>query len=186
MSQITKNALAASLKRLLSKKELSKITISNITNECGVNRQTFYYHFKDIYDLVEWACVEDGKRALQGKRTYNSWQEGLEQIFKAVLENKPFIMNVYRSVSKEQIESYLYKLTFELIEGVVNEKAEGTGLPEEDKRFIADFYKYGFVGVMLDWIKDGMQEDYSTIVKKMSLTLHGNISNSIGNFLDEG
>lgn len=48
-------------------------------------------------------------------------------------------MNVYRSVSKEQIESYLYKLTFELIEGVVNEKAEGTGLPEEDKRFIADF-----------------------------------------------
>ena len=102
--------------------------------------------------------MEDGKRALQGKRTYNSWQEGLEQIFKAVLENKPFIMNVYRSVSKEQIESYLYKLTFELIEGVVNEKAEGTG----------------------------MQEDYSTIVKKMSLTLHGNISNSIGNFLDEG
>ena len=103
-----------------------------------------------------------------------------------MLENKPFIMNVYRSVSKEQIESYLYKLTFELIEGVVNEKAEGTGLPEKDKRFIADFYKYGFVGVMLDWIKDGMQEDYSTIVKKMSLTLHGNISNSIGNFLDEG
>ena len=64
--------------------------------------------------------------------------------------------------------------------------SEGTGLPEKDKRFIADFYKYGFVGVMLDWIKDGMQEDYSTIVKKMSLTLHGNISNSIGNFLDEG
>ena len=53
-------------------------------------------------------------------------------------------------------------------------------------RVRADFYKYGFVGVMLDWIKDGMQEDYSTIVKKMSLTLHGNISNSIGNFLDEG
>ena len=186
MSQITKRALEASLKKLLTKKPLDKITITDITEDCGINRMTFYYHFKDIYDLVEWACVEDGKRALQGKRTYNSWQEGLEQIFKAVLENKPFIMNVYRSVSKEQIESYLYKLTFELIEGVVNEKAEGTGLPEEDKRFIADFYKYGFVGVMLDWIKDGMQEDYSTIVKKMSLTLHGNISNSIGNFLDEG
>ena len=54
MSQITKNALAASLKKLLSKKELSKITITNITEECGVNRQTFYYHFKDIYDLLEW------------------------------------------------------------------------------------------------------------------------------------
>ena len=178
MSNTTKRALEASLKKLLLQKPLDKITIQDLTTDCGISRMAFYYHFKDIYDLVEWACVEDGKRALQGKRTYNSWQEGLEQIFKAVLENKPFIMNVYRSVSKEQIESYLYKLTFELIEGVVNEKAEGTGLPEEDKRFIADFYKYGFVGVM--------QEDYSTIVKKMSLTLHGNISNSIGNFLDEG
>ena len=186
MSNTTKRALEASLKKLLLQKPLDKITIQDLTTDCGISRMAFYYHFKDIYDLVEWACVEDGKRALQGKRTYNSWLEGLEQIFKAVLENKPFIMNVYRSVSKEQIESYLYKLTFELIEGVVNEKAEGTGLPEEDKRFIADFYKYGFVGVMLDWIKDGMQEDYSTIVKKMSLTLHGNISNSIGNFLDEG
>ena len=177
MSNTTKRALEASLKKLLLQNPLDKITIQDLTTDCGISRMAFYYHFKDIYDLVEWACVEDGKRALQGKRTYNSWQEGLEQIFKAVLENKPFIMNVYRSVSKEQIE---------LIEGVVNEKAEGTGLPEEDKRFIADFYKYGFVGVMLDWIKDGMQEDYSTIVKKMSLTLHGNISNSIGNFLDEG
>ena len=175
MSNTTKRALEASLKKLLLQKPLDKITIQDLTTDCGISRMAFYYHFKDIYDLVEWACVEDGKRALQGKRTYNSWQEGLEQIFKAVLENKPFIMNVYRSVSKEQIESYLYKLTFELIEGVVNEKAEGTGLPEEDKRFIADFYKYGFVGVMLDWIKDGMQEDYSTIVKKMSLTLHGNM-----------
>lgn len=126
MSNTTKRALEASLKKLLLQKPLDKITIQDLTTDCGISRMAFYYHFKDIYDLVEWACVEDGKRALQGKRTYNSWQEGLEQIFKAVLENKPFIMNVYRSVSKEQIESYLYKLTFELIEGVVNEKAEGT------------------------------------------------------------
>ena len=53
MSEITKKALATSLKKLLSKKELSKITIANITNDCGVNRQTFYYHFKDVYDLLE-------------------------------------------------------------------------------------------------------------------------------------
>ena len=144
MSNTTKRALEASLKKLLLQKPLDKITIQDLTTDCGISRMAFYYHFKDIYDLVEWACVEDGKRALQGKRTYNSWQEGLEQIFKAVLENKPFIMNVYRSVSKEQIESYLYKLTFELIEGVVNEKAEGTGLPEEDKRFIADFLQVWF------------------------------------------
>ena len=54
MSEITKKALAESLKKLLSKNKLNKITIKEITEDCGVNRQTFYYHFKDIYDLLEW------------------------------------------------------------------------------------------------------------------------------------
>ena len=56
MSQVTKRALEASLKNLLLKKPLSKITINDITEDCGINRMTFYYHFKDIYDLVEWSC----------------------------------------------------------------------------------------------------------------------------------
>ena len=59
MSQITKRALEASLKNLLLQKPLNKITINDITEDCGINRMTFYYHFKDIYDLVEWACLED-------------------------------------------------------------------------------------------------------------------------------
>ena len=62
MSQITKRALEASLKKMLLQKPLDKITIADLTDDCGVNRMTFYYHFKDIYDLVEWACVEDAAR----------------------------------------------------------------------------------------------------------------------------
>lgn len=68
MSQVTKRALEASLKNLLLKKPLSKITINDITEDCGINRMTFYYHFKDIYDLVEWSCAEDAKKALEGKK----------------------------------------------------------------------------------------------------------------------
>ena len=64
MSQMTKRALEASLKKLLLQKPLNKITISDIAEDCGISRMTFYYHFKDIYDLVEWACVEDAARAL--------------------------------------------------------------------------------------------------------------------------
>lgn len=67
MSQITKRALARSLKKLLRQRALNKITISDITNDCGINRMTFYYHFKDIYDLVEWMCMEDGRKALEEK-----------------------------------------------------------------------------------------------------------------------
>ena len=91
MSQITKRALEESLKKMLLKKPVNKITISDITEDCGINRMTFYYHFKDIYDLVEWSCVEDAARALDGKKTYDTWQQGFQQIFQAVLDNKPFV-----------------------------------------------------------------------------------------------
>ena len=69
MSQITKRALEASLKNLLLKKPLNKITVNDITDDCGINRMTFYYHFKDIYDLVEWSCLEDASKALKKRRT---------------------------------------------------------------------------------------------------------------------
>ena len=78
MSQVTKRALEASLKNLLLKKPLDKITINDITEDCGINRMTFYYHFKDIYDLIEWCCVEDAKKALEGKKTYQLYRDYLD------------------------------------------------------------------------------------------------------------
>lgn len=182
MSQVTKRALEASLKNLLLKKPLSKITINDITENCGISRMTFYYHFKDIYDLVEWSCLEDAKRALEGKKTYETWQQGILQIFEAVLENKPFIINVYRSVSREHVENYLFRLTYDLLIGVVNEKSAGLTVREEDKEFIADFYKYAFVGVMLNWVKDDMKEDPHRIVDRISLIMHGNVTEALDKF----
>ena len=181
MSQVTKRALEASLKKLLLEKPLHKITISDITNDCGVNRMTFYYHFKDIYDLVEWACVEDASRALAGKKTYETWQEGFYQIFQAVLENKPFILNVYHSVSREQVELYLHKLTYDLLIGVV-EEAQGLAVRQEDKEFIANFYKYALVGLMLDWVKDGMRQDPKAIITRLSTLVQGNVRTALERF----
>ena len=80
MSQITKRALEQSLKNLLLQKPLTKITVSDITDDCGVNRMTFYYHFKDIYDLIEWSFLEDAKRALEQNKTYDTWQQGFLQM----------------------------------------------------------------------------------------------------------
>lgn len=182
MSNTTKQALEASLKQMMLKKPLDKITIRDITEDCGVSRMAFYYHFKDIYDLVEWSCVEDASRALQGKKTYDTWQEGLLQIFEAVLENRPFILNAFRCISRDQMERFLFKLTYGLIRGVVEEKSQGVEISEADKSFIAEFYKYSFVGIMLDWIKQGMNQDVHVIVQKISTTMQGNITNSIHNF----
>ena len=164
MSSITKQALEHALKSLLLKKPFHKITINDITEECGVSRMTFYYHFKDIYDLVEWSCIEDAARALEGKKSYDTWQEGFLNIFHAVLENKP------------------YKLVYDLIYNVVEEKAQGLHVPEEDKAFIADFYKYAFVGIMLDWIKNGMTEPPERIIERISILIQGDIARAVGKF----
>lgn len=182
MSQITKRAMEASLKKLLLEKPLDKITINDITDDCGINRMTFYYHFRDIYDLVEWACEEDAAKALAGNKTYDTWQQGLLEIFKVVRENKPFIMNVYRSVSREQVERYLFKVTYDLLLNVVNEEAEDKPVAEEDKSFIAHFYKYAFVGIMLDWIRGDMKEDPEQIVSQISLLMHGNFSKALESY----
>lgn len=148
MSQITKNALATALKKLLSKKELSKITISNITEECGVNRQTFYYHFKDIYDLLEWIFTNEVIEEIDNEIEEN-WQQKFIYIFEYVIQNKEFIKNVYSSGSKEY------------------------------------FYKYGFVGVMEEWIETGMKEKPQKIVSKLNDIIEGDMEKAIEKLSEE-
>lgn len=182
MSQVTKRALEQSLKNLLLKKPLTEITVGDITEDCGINRMTFYYHFKDIYDLVEWSCLEDAKRALEEKKTYDTWQQGFLQIFKAVQENKPFILNVYRCVHREQVEKYLQPLVDQLLLNVINEEAAGITVRDEDKQFIAQVYSYMFIGLMLDWIEDDMREDPQQIVEKLSKLIKGSVSVALSRF----
>ena len=182
MPQFTKYALENSLKKLLLQKPLNKITINDITEDCGINRMTFYYHFKDIYDLVEWACLEDAKRALDEKKTYDTWQQGLLQIFEAVQENKPFILNVYRCVHREQVEKYLQPLVDQLMLDVIEEESASMVIREEDKQFIAKIYAYIFIGVMLDWIKDDMREAPQEIVARLVKLLRGSVTAALRRF----
>ena len=181
MSQVTKRALEQSLKNLLLKKPLNKITITDITEDCGINRMTFYYHFQDIYDLVEWVCYEDAKKALENKKTHDTWQQGLTQLLYAVRDNKPFIINVYNCVDIGQVEKYLKPLTDDLVLGVVEEESANVTVHEEDKKFIAQVYSYCFVGIMLDWIKGGMKTDYHQIVEKISTMVKGTMTHCMEN-----
>ncbi len=182
MSQITKNALVDSLKHMLLQKPLNKITVTDIAEDCGINRMTFYYHFKDIYDLVEWACIQDARRALDNKKTHDTWQEGFLHILYAVRENRPFIMNVYRCVSREQVEKYLNPLADDLVMGVVAEQSAGMVVREEDKAFIAQVYGYVFVGVMLDWIRDDMKTEPESLAARLALVLRDDVMMALERF----
>ena len=177
MSELTKKGLAVSLKKLLSKKELSKITISNITDECGVNRQTFYYHFKDIYDLLEWVYKNEVIDEIDNKD--EDWQQRFLYIFKYVLKNKEFVKNTYNSISREYLLRFIYMQTNKLLIDFIDKESEGMNIKVEDKKFMADFYKYGFVGILQEWIEDGMKEEPEIIIKKLNNIIEGDFKKAL-------
>ena len=165
------------LKKLLSKKELSKITISNITDECGVNRQTFYYHFKDIYDLLEWIYKNEVIDEIDNKD--EEWQQRFLYIFKYVLKNKEFVKNTYNSISREYLLRFIYMQTNKLLIDFIDKESEGMNIKVEDKKFMADFYKYGFVGILQKWIEDGMKEEPEGIIRKLNSIIEGDFKKAL-------
>ena len=182
MSQVTKRALVASLKNQLLKKPLDKVTISDITDDCGISRMTFYYHFKDIYDLIEWAFEEEASRILEGKKDYDTWQQGYLRIFEDLNANKPFIINVYRSISQEQVEQYLYKIVDPLLHEFVDKETQDISIQDEDKQFVIDFFKYALVGMVLEWIRRDMKTDPVLLTQRLNKLLHGGIRRTLLKF----
>lgn len=182
MSQVTKKALAASLKKLMMYTPLDRITVKDIVTDCGVNRQTFYYHFQDIYDLLGWIYKSEAFGSIADYRTYDTWQQGFLMIFHYVSDNRAFCLNSFRSLGRDHLEEFLYSVTFKLLIGVVNEVAEGTSIADEYKNFIADFYTLAFIGLMLKWLKNGTHDDPETIIENLSRLIEGNIGKGIDNY----
>jgi probable dihydroxyacetone kinase regulator len=180
VSLITKKAIAGSLKKLILQHPLNKLTIRHITDDCGINRQTFYYHFRDIYDLVEWIYTYDAAQAIGENKTYDTWQEGYRQIFHYIEENRDFVTRTYHALSREFLERILYDRTYQLLLGVIREKARGHAVVEGDVSFIAHFYKYGFVGLILDWVDRGLREDPELIITQLNNLICGDIEKALG------
>lgn len=184
MSQVTKKALAASLKKLLAQKTLDKISVVELTADCGVNRQTFYYHFKDIYDLAEWVVLGEAESVLKEEMTFDTWKQDTLRVFNAALENKPLALNAYRSLHREQMERYLYKVMFNQFIKILNEKTTETRLrvTAEERKFLADFLKHVFVDTLLDWIRKGMVDPPQLIVDRLGVALDGVIPRAMQRF----
>lgn len=178
-SQLTKRALEESLKRLLLTKPLNKITIADITSDCGISRMTFYYHFQDIYDLVEWACEEDAARAIAGNKTADTWQTGLLDTFLALRENKPFIASIYHDMSREQVERFLVPVVSDLVKSVVDEHAARRHVREQDRDFIARFFAHALIGTVLDWIARDMRDDPQQLVQRVATIADGAIETAL-------
>lgn len=179
MSKITKIAMAQALKKLLIVKDLDKITINDISNECGINRQTFYYHFRDIYDLLEWIFANEVVEKIERETTIDNWQEQFMYVLNYMLENKFFIMKVYNSLSRKLLLDFLFKQYNTIFIEIVDDLSKEYNITQENKKFIANFYKYGFAGVIENWIINNMKENPQNIINKLNIMISGSFKNAI-------
>ena len=175
MTTVMKKVLASTLKELMDKKSLSKITINDLTQSCGVSRQTFYNHFHDIYELVEWIYLNEAHITLGENISYENWQDALEALFQYMDNNRNFVLNTYRSVFKENVERLLQREVERFLTDLIFNEINVSGEEAEQVQFSIEFYTYALVGVVLDWISRQMPGTAKELVEKIEQVMIGTI-----------
>jgi probable dihydroxyacetone kinase regulator len=182
MSQSTKLALAQSLKQLRAEKTLDKITVKEIVGLCGVNRQTFYYHFRDIYDLLDWMFINEGVEFSRRFPDYHSNDDGesaIRNMCAYLIENRKVTMNIYNSLGRDLLGQYLTREMSKLLHMMLMYRALAVGASEYDVQLLVDFYKHAIVGTILDWVDNGLEGDVETIVRKYLPLLRGTFDDTL-------
>lgn len=175
----TKKALADALKQLMEKTPLNKITVQKIVDKCELNRQTFYYHFKDIFELLGFIYKSEAVESIAEYKSYDTWVDGFYKIFLYIEKNMTFCLNTFNSIGRDHLEAFLYSVTYELLMGVVDEVSCNMKIKEEDKEFVANFYSLAFLSLVIQWMKNGMKEKPEVIIEKLSELLEGNFSKAL-------
>ena len=181
MSDLTKQALIASFKKLLETEPFDKITISDITNDCGLSRQTFYYHFRDIFDMIRWIYNSESLNEIGGRGGYGTWQDKIRELFDYTLNNKSLILGTFNSKCRNDLVGYYMDVSIRKISDIVEMKSDGD-IAEKDKKFIASVYAYAFVGIMVDWISDGMKESSEEMVGRVYKIVMSNFDKTLAAF----
>jgi probable dihydroxyacetone kinase regulator len=172
-SLITKKAIAAGIKELTKKKSFDKITVSDITEICGLNRQTFYYHFQDKYELVNWIYYNEIISIVVDDLTYeNSIDKVLKMLTKMKTEDY-FYVNTLKASVKSEFEEYLFKVISELFCDIIGKIAINSTMGEDEIRFIADFYAFGMTGIVISWAQHGMKESPEYITNQIKNLAYG-------------
>jgi probable dihydroxyacetone kinase regulator len=175
MSQLTKKAIIETFIRLLNENPLDRITVTDIAEKCGINRNTFYYYFSDIYALTEELFQNETQKIISENRLFDSWQEGFLQATQFARENRRAIYHLYNSINRSRLEKYLYDVTLNNVEVFVRKQAEDLPVREKDIRALSEFYTAALVGLVMKWLSDGMKTDPVAYIDEMGRLLDGNI-----------
>ena len=183
MSNTTKRMLSLSLKKLLAKTTLDNITIQDITDDAEVSRKTFYYHFQDIYALLEWTLSEDCRHLLESKVKRGDWQESIVALFEYMQENRLIILNAFHSLERDTLEHEVFSILSPLLFELLNAQPNFELLNDEDQRFIVSVYGLGVTGLLLRWISTDMLAPSEPLIRQLYRLASGSLDGIIQRFL---
>lgn len=169
----------------MAEKPFNKITIRELTDDCGVNRQTFYYHFTDIVDLLEWMYHEETLGLIsQFEGDPLSWKQAILVIMQYVQENAPVCLCALKSIGNKQLRNFFYEDFKQLYQNVFDFITRDMNVDQDFKEFISDLYVFGAEGMMIHWLESGMKESPEQIAEWLSIYLEGNVRSIFERYAD--
>lgn len=157
VSDQTKSQLAAALKTLMAQKPMDKITIAELTGICNIRRQSFYYHFEDIYDLLRWMIENEAISLLKQQEGALLWKEGLLQLFRYLEENRAVCLCALKSLGHDHIRRFFEADIYAIIHRSIEQLAENIGVQTNldsfvDVEMLTHFYVVALAGITESWL----------------------------------
>lgn len=160
MRQTTKHVIAETLGELLDEQTLDEITVKKIMEKCNINRQTFYYHFYDIYDLLEWYLGESIESYLRSKPLPpNDWKEQERHIFRFFYENRRKVLHAYDQSHRKSYERFITKMITPIVKRHIDAKKETQNVPEDKRKFLVKVYVWMSMSLFFEWLEGGMPDE---------------------------
>ena len=178
MPNAMKYALAQSLKKLLSTRKLDKITVKDIAEHCGVNRQTIYYYFRDINDVLEGNFCDATERLIRSGLDHGDWRSGVKAVTEYLQENRTLVWNAYHSISHESVSEFLKRTLRPHILSAVREEAKGLEWEpcQENVDFVADIFTLTAAGIVMEWIGTQRMEGTEERLNELFTAMDGSVS----------
>ena len=169
----TKLAISNALKKLMAQKPLEKITISEIMESCGMRRQHFYYYFTDIYDLLQWMFEKEAVSLLAKQEGALLWQEGLQQLFQYLSENRAVCLCALHSMGREPLKRLFETDIYHIIWCTVKQLAKENGFPEntQEQELIAKIFSIGLAGLVESWILGELNQTPQAMIQLVDCML---------------
>lgn len=166
----TKKLIAEALKSLLRTKPLERITISDISDTCGINRKTFYYHFRDVYDLIEWIFKEEAIRTIKDYTLHDDPKGALTFVLQFLSDNAQICRGLLQSMGRDHLRLLLHKDVAHLFYSFIRQHSQDLSVPKEYKEFLACYYADAIVSAILTWFENGMKESPERLIQFLVLT----------------